>query len=186
MSKLCSKCKTTKDELLFGKRTKSKDGLDSWCKDCIKEKSNRYYHSNKEKCLKAIKKDYQNNREHKIAYAKQYYIDNWDYHQGMVRQWQLKNPEKVTDIKRRYNLKRRALKRETAVETISPMRVFDRDQWVCGICKEDIDKGLVWPDRMSVSVDHVTPLSKGGTHTYDNLQASHYICNVRKSAKVGG
>lgn len=186
MSKTCTKCKIIKDELLFGKRTKSEDGLDSWCKDCVRKKSNSYYHKNKEKCLKAMKVDYQKNRERKMAYAKQYYYDNWEYHQEKVRQWQLRNPEKVTDIKRKHTLKRRALKRKTSIESISPKYLFDRDKWICGICKEDIDKNLVWPDRMSVSVDHIIPLAKGGTHTYDNLQASHYICNVRKSAKVGG
>jgi hypothetical protein len=35
--KLCTKCETTKDSSLFYKRTKSHDGLSSWCKDCFKK-----------------------------------------------------------------------------------------------------------------------------------------------------
>ena len=32
--KTCSKCKETKELKLFNKRSCSKDGIDSWCKEC--------------------------------------------------------------------------------------------------------------------------------------------------------
>lgn len=32
----------------------------------------------------------------------------------------------------------------------------------------------------SVSLDHVTPVSKGGSHTRDNTQATHLLCNQKK------
>jgi len=36
-TKLCSKCKTTKDFTNFGNHRKTRDGKDSWCKDCKRE-----------------------------------------------------------------------------------------------------------------------------------------------------
>jgi 5-methylcytosine-specific restriction endonuclease McrA len=33
-------------------------------------------------------------------------------------------------------------------------------------------------------LDHVIPLSKGGEHSYDNVQVTHPSCNRKKGAKV--
>lgn len=65
-------------------------------------------------------------------------------------------------------------------EKIELLEVFERDQWKCGICHEKVDNSIVWPDKKSVSLDHIIPLSKGGTHTYDNVQCSHLGCNIKK------
>ena len=43
-----------------------------------------------------------------------------------------------------------------------------------------VDKDLMWPDPMSASLDHIVPLSRGGTHTLDNVQLAHLACNERK------
>jgi 5-methylcytosine-specific restriction endonuclease McrA len=34
------------------------------------------------------------------------------------------------------------------------------------------------------SIDHVTPLSKGGAHSFENFRLVHLNCNVRKQAKL--
>ena len=36
---------------------------------------------------------------------------------------------------------------------------------------------------MSVSLDHVVPLSRGGSHTLGNVRCAHLICNIRKGSK---
>lgn len=75
---------------------------------------------------------------------------------------------------------RRARKAGATVEKFSPLEVFDRDGWMCGICGDPINGALAWPDPMSVSLDHVVPLVRGGAHSRANTQASHLVCNVRK------
>ena len=86
------------------------------------------------------------------------------------------------DDRRRANYqKRRAQKRGTQVETVRPAEIYERDSWVCGICEGAVDASLAHPDPMSASLDHVVPLAKGGTHTWDNLQLAHLRCNVVKS-----
>jgi 5-methylcytosine-specific restriction endonuclease McrA len=37
---------------------------------------------------------------------------------------------------------------------------------------------------MGASLDHVVPISKGGTDEPENLKLAHFICNVRKGNKV--
>lgn len=46
--KVCSKCKVEKSELEFNKRKRSKDGLNSYCKVCNKEKLKIHYQENKD------------------------------------------------------------------------------------------------------------------------------------------
>ena len=55
----------------------------------------------------------------------------------------------------------------------------------CAICGLPIDFELKHPHPMSVSVDHIIPLSKGGSVADpDNLQLTHFQCNVKKSDQV--
>lgn len=60
--------------------------------------------------------------------------------------------------------------------TVRRDEVIARDGYVCGICG-----GGVAPDQMSI--DHIVPISRGGTDDLDNLQAAHRSCNSRKGAK---
>jgi 5-methylcytosine-specific restriction endonuclease McrA len=68
-------------------------------------------------------------------------------------------------------------------ETFSPQEVFDRDEWVCGLCGVPIPADVRHPDPRSASVDHVVPLARGGAHTRENVQA-HLACNLRKGARA--
>lgn len=80
--------------------------------------------------------------------------------------------------------KRRALKLGTQVEDIQPLDIYERDIWLCGLCDKPVDPAVSWPDRSSASLDHIVPLSKGGTHTYENVQLAHLSCNVSKGNRV--
>lgn len=65
-------------------------------------------------------------------------------------------------------------------EYIDRRLVFERDEWTCQICHGSIDTKLRLPDLMAATLDHVIPLAKGGTHTWDNVAAAHALCNYRK------
>jgi hypothetical protein len=71
-----------------------------------------------------------------------------------------------------------------AVERVDVMAVFERCGWMCGICQQPVDRFLSWPDPMSPSLDHITPLSKGGGHTEGNTQCAHLRCNSAKRDRV--
>lgn len=60
-----------------------------------------------------------------------------------------------------------------------------RDAGICQLCGIPIKRELYkWPHPLSLSIDHVFPVSRGGTHDIDNLQIAHLDCNMRKSAKI--
>lgn len=71
----------------------------------------------------------------------------------------------------------RALAYDVAYERIHPAKVYERDDWLCGICGHRIDPDLKHPHPMSKTIDHVIPMSMGGGHLYVNVQAAHYRCN---------
>lgn len=71
-------------------------------------------------------------------------------------------------------------------ELFSYQEIFERDGWVCGICDLTVDPTLDYPHPLSRSLDHILPLSRGGTHTRANVQLAHLQCNVRKGDRVPG
>lgn len=78
---------------------------------------------------------------------------------------------------RARNQARRALVTGAAVEVFSPLDVYERDAWTCGLCGAAILPELRFPDPGSVSLDHIVPLSKGGLHSLENSRAAHLHCN---------
>lgn len=55
--------------------------------------------------------------------------------------------------------------------------VYLRDKGICGICKEAVSKD-------DYDMDHKIPLSRGGSHTYENVHTTHSKCNRSKSNKT--
>jgi hypothetical protein len=82
--------------------------------------------------------------------------------------------------------RRRQAKANGPSEKVIDRRVFERDKWVCRLCRRPIKQDLRYPHPGSASVDHIVPFSAGGTDTYRNTQAAHLRCNRRKQAKAWG
>lgn len=51
--------------------------------------------------------------------------------------------------------------------------VYERDGFICASCGTEND----------LTIDHVTPIKRGGTHDLDNLQVLCQSCNSRKGAR---
>lgn len=67
-------------------------------------------------------------------------------------------------------------------------KLISRDGNTCHLCGGECDKsdkrfGHVGP--LYPTIDHVVPLSKGGTHTWGNVRLAHFSCNSAKSARTG-
>lgn len=75
---------------------------------------------------------------------------------------------------------------------INLKKLFSRDDGICWICGERCDYNdhsfdtngnfIVGPSYPSI--DHVHPISKGGSHTWDNIRLAHHYCNTLKNDKV--
>ena len=71
--------------------------------------------------------------------------------------------------------------------SISLERLYKRDNGICYLCGKQCD----WEDGVTKegtfiagnnypSIDHVVPVTKGGTHTWDNIKLAHRLCNTLK------
>ena len=88
------------------------------------------------------------------------------------------------DRMRATNSARRAQRLAQFIEEVDHLTVFERDNWTCGICKEPVDPMATFPDPLSASLDHVTPLSLGGEHSYANTRCAHFGCNSRRGNRA--
>lgn len=72
------------------------------------------------------------------------------------------------------------------MELFTPVEIYDRDGWRCGLCRRKVNSGLKYPHPRCASLDHIVPLSLGGEHVRANVQLAHLDCNVRKGARSAG
>ena len=88
------------------------------------------------------------------------------------------------ELKAAGNLAYRAGRYGAKSDKIKREDVFEACKWICQICGKSVDKEIKYPNPLSASIDHMVPLSKSGTHTKDNVQLVHFLCNSRKGARV--
>lgn len=65
--------------------------------------------------------------------------------------------------------------------TLKQVRIKYKD--ICQICGKPIDATAIENGhikRLYPTIDHIIPLSKGGAHTWDNVQLAHMMCNSGK------
>lgn len=104
-----------------------------------------------------------------------------------MREWNRNYKAKTgTWYVRKWDHRRRMLLRVATLETFHPSEVFERDRWICQICKRPVDATIKWPDPMSPSLDHIVPISEGGEHTRANCRLAHLRCNTARGNRGGG
>lgn len=84
---------------------------------------------------------------------------------------------------------RRARERANDTERQPPTsvayRVLRESGWVCSACGVDTPEVLRGTHALNApEVDHIVPLSRGGNHSYENLQCLCKSCNSSKGAKL--
>lgn len=102
MTKICAKCKRSLDKSYFTKYKASKDGLQSWCKDCMHE-----YDKNRNK-----NKDRQ---DYCKAVTKKYNEDNLEHNREVQKEYRKRNIDKIREYNKQYR-----------IEHINEIRVKDR------------------------------------------------------------
>ena len=94
--------------------------------------------------------------------------------------WGRENPE----AGRRARRARRARKMAAPTEKYTTAEIAERDGWRCQICGRRVDASLRYPAPESPSVDHIIPLSKGGSDLRANVQLAHLRCNISKHNRL--
>lgn len=93
---------------------------------------------------------------------------------------------------KKHEIDRRIKTKAALVDSdITLERLYKRDNGVCHICGiacnyGDIleSKGTLIAGDFYPSIDHVVPLAKGGTHSWDNVKLAHRMCNYIKSDQM--
>lgn len=75
--------------------------------------------------------------------------------------------------------------------TVNLQELISRDQSICALCGELVDvndyvmrDGVFIAGNSYPSIDHIIPLSMGGTHTWNNVQLAHRVCNSVKGSAI--
>jgi len=99
--------------------------------------------------------------------------------------WKKDNREKWKDSSRLSRNKRRMSAKANGQEPYTRMSILERDDYTCYLCGNKVDleaTSLIgnpgW--ELYPHLDHVIPLSKGGSDKPDNVRTTHAICNMRK------
>lgn len=88
--------------------------------------------------------------------------------------------------KRIHKDRRRAYKRDAYRADVYRHRVFEADGYRCHLCRRKTDPSKLAPHPRSPTIDHVIPLSRGGTHEPVNCRTACFLCNSLKSAGGSG
>jgi 5-methylcytosine-specific restriction endonuclease McrA len=205
-TRTCARCKETKplDKEHFGIMRRNKCGFAYYCRDCIREKARIEREQHPDRVRARVKKWQQENPE-KLAESKR----NWnEANPDKVRQYwqeyaernpevkresrlrsQRNNPEAHNERNRRYAqnhpekirakcLNRWAMFKEAdghfTADDIA--KIYDEQQERCAYC------GITL--HGDYEIDHVHPLSRGGSNWPDNLVLACPSCNSSKNNKT--
>lgn len=191
--KTCNRCKESKPLGMFGRNGSSPDGLYSLCKECRARTAAAYRRRPEVKTKEKIRlaAEYANNREAKLARRKARYASdpgralaknrewreqNLERHRELCRQWARENP----DAMRAIVAKRRAIRNAAdGLYTADDVASMLMDQGCkCALCQSQIG------GELRFHVDHVIPLSRGGSNWPSNLQLLCVPCNLSKADKT--
>lgn len=97
----------------------------------------------------------------------------------------LEKPQVWTEKRQEYREQRRARMEGAYAGPKAPRFVIaERDRWICGICGQGIPRVVKHGHPLYLTMDHIIPISLGGTHSPENVQAAHARCNYSKGSRV--
>lgn len=179
--KTCTKCDKSKPLSDYYKNKRGKYGVRGDCRSCVLENQQAYNRANVERRREHRRAWREANAERKAAYDKAYYEANKERAAERNRAYLAANPHKRTE----YRHRRRARLRGNDTAPYKRADVFARDGYVCQLCgRPTLVYVVTWRHPLSPELDHIVPVSRGGSDTPDNVQTAHRRCNIRKGNRV--
>lgn len=211
--KFCSGCGLRKPILSFGKDRSSPDGHNPKCKECIATDSRLMYANNRISKLAQNRRWYEQNRVKRCAQTAEYARLHPEVRRKSGRSWCRRNAETVAEYHRKYfreNIAKfrvwakasRERNREAVRAAYHSWRAklhgragFTKEEWVqlaeacgnsCVRCGGRVDslESIYRGRSVALEVDHIVPLSQGGSGDISNIQPLCSACNNWKRAKA--
>lgn len=147
------------------------------CKACAREASRAWRAANLDRSRAAARERY------KREEAQAYYQRNRDRINAQALQWQRSHPDERRDQKRWGRMKAAGV---FADQTITTAAIFRRYGSRCFYCDVELDRERSAPFSAlnRATIDHLTPISRGGAHVWDNVRPSCMQCNARKGRRT--
>lgn len=182
--KRCSACKVAKPLTEFGCNRSKPGGLHDECRPCKKTSDHRRYLANRDKRIAQSRAWVLANPDARKAYVKRYYAENREELRVIRAAYRETHREELREYTRQWNKANRALRRiaaqrRRAAFAAVPVNDLTIDQWIeilakfghaCAYC----------PTGTDLTMDHVVPISKGGSHTASNIVPACRRCNSSK------
>ena len=209
MMHTCSRCQLKKDSSLFYVKNGK---LNSWCKDCYRQDHRVKYTPSKgqtddiRKC-KQCTLEYAPKQRTESFFCSQDCKDKFRKQENKVNRIASKSerlcigcnnkiPASARSDKKwcseecalkvrghTMNTQRR-IRTSEAIQDFKRIDIYERDGWICQLCKKNVNPQLFFPNSACASLDHVIPLSRGGSHKATNVQLAHLRCNTSRGNKV--
>lgn len=183
--KQCSRCLIEKPISEFGKSKRGIEGINPRCKVCcreihlawsnknrdyVNEQSRLWAANNPEKKKQNSLNWYHRNQKEANKKSREYARANKELFAQRKRIWQKANPEKV----RAQTERRRIRKLENSEYLITDkelIKLYHSPCLYCGSVKR-------------ITLDHIIPISRGGTHGIGNIAPACLSCNSSKREKT--
>lgn len=182
--KRCGKCGIDKESDEFNKNKSKKDGLATECKNCKRQQDKKYRSDHKDYYKDYNYKYNKENKDRLSKKKKEYIVNNKENHWKRQHDWYVKNIDSIKirtalykkehpDQYQMYSNRRLARKKSFIIDIFTIQDIIDLYGCQCIYCGGSFEE-----------IDHYVPLSKGGSHTLDNVRPSCEHCNLTKSNKL--
>ncbi len=143
----------------------------------IRSQQRQYYIENKESIVRKVMAYRAENPEKVVVWMATRYVKHKDRICSINKQWRNNNP-----IARRAQCQKRRAISEGADGSFNAAEIndlFSKQRGMCAICR----KKLKLKGAEKFHIDHIQPISKGGSNWISNIQLACPSCNLRKNAK---
>jgi 5-methylcytosine-specific restriction endonuclease McrA len=180
----CRKCNVEKAHSEFGRDPHYRSGHQPYCKECrrayaqahaetIRERADKWNTEHRERYREIKRNFYANHKEECLAQSKEYRnIHYEDICKPIKQKYYERNKDKFFAAIH----KRRARIHGNGGS-------FTPQEWQV-LCDQYDNRCLCCGEKKKLTVDHVIPISKGGSNSIDNIQPLCRSCNAKKYNKI--
>lgn len=152
-----------------------------------RERYQRWSEQNREYLLERYRQYNEAHREERRAFDRQrhaketaadrhaQYLLRREYIRAYGQRYRQKYPDRIYNHRQ---VRRARMLGAARYEVVRRHEIITRDNSICYLC------GHVCTPGVDLTLDHVIPLSRGGTHTKDNIRVCCWQCNNTKRAKL--